>query len=320
MRATTAALNYGCKTGPAAHQAAARTVAHPRAMFGTCWASPGPAGLHMTQGGQRTSPTLPALRAYSYEAVATDAAQIVEVDYDPAAANSVRLIGVLGGKKDLKVFERSKLLPFSIGLKDKRRPDEIEWMNVEAWGPLAERADQQLQKGDRVAVQGRLKIERWDDRVTGLKRTAVKIVANSISKVRSNYGDQQQQAGAGGYEQQQQASAAAGGAPWDSASFPEPAPWDAPPAPGPVAAPTGGAGGGGSSGQQQTVEELWMDFFMAPDKWYDNRTTKRNPKGPDFKKKVGGSTAPALWVEGRGTPGWVLTELQRLDSLSGGEA
>jgi hypothetical protein len=30
--------------------------------------------------------------------------------------------------------------------------------------------------------------------------------------------------------------------------------------------------------------------------------------------------APALWVEGRGTPGWVLTELQRLDSLSGGEA
>jgi hypothetical protein len=93
----------------------------------------------------------------------------------------------------------------------------------------------------------------------------VKIVANSISKVRSNYGDQQQQTGAGGYEQQQQASAAAGGAPWDSASFSEPAPWDAPPAPGPVAAPTGGAGGGGSSGQQQTVEELWMDFFMAPD-------------------------------------------------------
>lgn len=88
MRATTAALNYGCKTGSAAHQAAARTVAHPRAMFGTCWASPGPAGLHMTQGGQRSSPTLPALRAYSYEAVATDAAQIVEVDYDPAAANS----------------------------------------------------------------------------------------------------------------------------------------------------------------------------------------------------------------------------------------
>lgn len=130
---------------------------------------------------------------------------------------AVRLIGVLGGKKDLKVFERSKLLPFSIGLKDKRRPDEIEWwvagarreggrkeldcdlrlhtrppratpcwllahalpppaccllqlrptplpppgccrMNVEAWGPLAERADQQLQKGDRVAVQvGRLR-------------------------------------------------------------------------------------------------------------------------------------------------------------------
>jgi hypothetical protein len=40
----------------------------------------------------------------------------------------VRLIGTVGGKKDLKVFERSKLLPFAIGIKpDRRKPEEIEW-------------------------------------------------------------------------------------------------------------------------------------------------------------------------------------------------
>ena len=41
---------------------------------------------------------------------------------------AVRLIGTVGGKKDLKVFERSKLLPFAIGIKpDRRKPEEIEW-------------------------------------------------------------------------------------------------------------------------------------------------------------------------------------------------
>lgn len=39
----------------------------------------------------------------------------------------MRLIGIVGYKRELKVFERSKLLPFSLGLKDKRRPDDIEW-------------------------------------------------------------------------------------------------------------------------------------------------------------------------------------------------
>ena len=46
----------------------------------------------------------------------------------PTAAAAVRLIGTVGGKRDLKVFERSKLLPFAIGIKtDRRKPEETEW-------------------------------------------------------------------------------------------------------------------------------------------------------------------------------------------------
>jgi hypothetical protein len=37
--------------------------------------------------------------------------------------------------------------------------------------------------------------------------------------------------------------------------------------------------------------------------WYDNRTTKRNPKGPDFKKKVGGSTGGSVALGG--WAGWL---------------
>lgn len=40
----------------------------------------------------------------------------------------VRLIGVMGLKQQMRVFERSKLLPFSLGVKtDRRRPEETEW-------------------------------------------------------------------------------------------------------------------------------------------------------------------------------------------------
>lgn len=242
------------------------------------------------------------VQSYTYEPVGMEAAaEIGEVDFDPAAANSVRLIGVVGGKKELRVFERSKLLPFSIGIKFDRRRDEVEWINVEAWGPLAERAESVLQKGDRVAVQGRLKLNKWED-AAGTKRTAWKITANSISKVRSTY---QPAAGGGGSLDEYAPSGSA-------ASAPSPAPWDLP-------AETAAAAGGeqpwqGQQGQQVlTTEQKWMDFFEDTSKWWDNRTNKTNPKAPDFKKK-GGRDAPALWINSKDTPAWVEGELARMDS------
>ncbi|PSC68489.1 nucleic acid-binding [Micractinium conductrix] len=242
-------------------------------------------------------------RAYAFDAAAAEAggnAEIDEVDFDPALANMVKLIGTVGGKKDLKVFERSKLLPFAIGIKPnaKQRPEEIEWINVEAWGPLAERADEQLNKGDRVAIEGRLKVDKWEDRMTGQKRTAFKITANSIAKVRSKFGA----GGGGGFDQAGEEEA-----PWDRAAAQE----DEWAGSAQRAAPRAGDGAGAGL---HTVEELWMDYFEHPDQWWDNRVSKRSPNAPDFKRKEGGRDAPALWLSGRNTPGWVDGELKRLDS------
>lgn len=41
----------------------------------------------------------------------------------------MRLIGVVGAKRELRVFERSKLLPFGLGIKAgrNRQDDETEW-------------------------------------------------------------------------------------------------------------------------------------------------------------------------------------------------
>ncbi|PRW59641.1 chloroplastic-like isoform B [Chlorella sorokiniana] len=291
---------------PGAKAAAGMTpLLHPMALRAAssvagAWAPVAPKQQAAARGQQQQ------VQSYTYEPVGMEAAaEIGEVDFDPAAANSVRLIGVVGNKKELRVFERSKLLPFSIGVKFDRRRDEVEWINVEAWGPLAERAEAVLQKGDRVAVQGRLRLNKWED-AAGTKRSSWRITANSISKVRSNYPAGSGGAGDGGSFDDYALPAAS------TASAPGPAPWDLPTEP--AGAPAAGQVWQAEQGQQVlTTEQKWMDFFEDTSKWWDNRSSKTNPKAPDFKKK-GGRDAPALWIKGKDTPAWVEGELERMDS------
>lgn len=59
--------------------------------------------------------------------------------------------------------------------------------------------------------------------------------------------------------------------------------------------------------KQRTREESWKDLVQNPDKWWDNRSDKRNLKAPDFKHK---ETGEALWLNE--SPTWVLSELPPL--------
>ncbi|KAK9999866.1 hypothetical protein SO802_019469 [Lithocarpus litseifolius] len=56
----------------------------------------------------------------------------------------------------------------------------------------------------------------------------------------------------------------------------------------------------------------WRELLDDPKQWWDNRDSKRsgsaNPKGPDFKHKVGGHS---LWLTN--APSWVLSELDRVE-------
>ena len=70
--------------------------------------------------------------------------------------------------------------------------------------------------------------------------------------------------------------------------------------------------GAGSS----DVDLQWRDYFRNPGDYWDNRQNKTNPNGPDFKKKVGKfagpdekRNAPALWIDRKDTPSWVLDQL-----------
>jgi hypothetical protein len=62
---------------------------------------------------------------------------------------------------------------------------------------------------------------------------------------------------------------------------------------------------GVASGSNSSDEAKWQRYFANPSGYYDNRGNKTNPKSPDFKAKVGGRDAEALWINSKGTPGWV---------------
>lgn len=76
--------------------------------------------------------------------------------------NSVQLIGNLGKDPEVKVFDKSKKVSFSIATTDQyknakgEKVKDTQWHNVVIWGKLADIAEKYLKKGNQVAVEGKL--------------------------------------------------------------------------------------------------------------------------------------------------------------------
>ncbi len=63
--------------------------------------------------------------------------------------------------------------------------EEVTFVDCEAWGRTAEVMGQYLNKGRPVFIEGRLKLDQWDDRESGQKRSRMKVVVESFQFVDS---------------------------------------------------------------------------------------------------------------------------------------
>ncbi len=54
--------------------------------------------------------------------------------------------------------------------------EETTYVDVELWGRQAEIAGEYLRKGRPVYIEGRLKLDTWDDKQTGQKRSKMRVV------------------------------------------------------------------------------------------------------------------------------------------------
>jgi single-strand DNA-binding protein len=87
--------------------------------------------------------------------------------------NVVNLVGRVGGDPDVKYFESGKVkcrLTLAVDRRS-RNSEQPDWFNLELWGKTAEVAANYVRKGKLIGVQGSLKIDRWNDRTTGVERS-----------------------------------------------------------------------------------------------------------------------------------------------------
>jgi single-strand DNA-binding protein len=73
--------------------------------------------------------------------------------------------------------------------KDGERREESLFIDVTVWDRQAENCCQFLRKGSPVHVEGYLKMDTWDDKNTGEKRSKVKIQAERVQFLDSRRGD-----------------------------------------------------------------------------------------------------------------------------------
>lgn len=122
--------------------------------------------------------------------------------------------------------------------------EEATFVDVEAWAKQAELLGQYFKKGSPIFLEGRLKLDQWDDKTTGQKVSKLRVVLERLEFVG---GPRNAEGGSGG---------GAGGGPMGGppSGSPMSRPAPRPAAPAPTAPPEGdGPGAGGSSAEVDDV-------------------------------------------------------------------
>lgn len=110
--------------------------------------------------------------------------------------NKVILAGNLTRDPELRYTPKGTAIA-RIGLAINRRfagedgqpREETTFVDVDAFGKQAETIGQYLRKGRPILIEGRLRLDQWDDKQTGQKRSKLGVVMESFQFLDSKGGD-----------------------------------------------------------------------------------------------------------------------------------
>jgi single-strand DNA-binding protein len=101
--------------------------------------------------------------------------------------NKVMIIGNLGRDPEMRYTPSGQAVTqFTVAVNRNYKDgqgewqEETEWFRVVAWGPLAERTAENLRKGRKVYVEGRIQTRQWEDQ-SGQKRYTTELIANTVT-------------------------------------------------------------------------------------------------------------------------------------------
>jgi len=69
--------------------------------------------------------------------------------------------------------------------------EEVTFVDVEVWGRQAETVGQYLSKGKPIFVEGRLRLDSWDDKESGQKKSKLKVVCERFQFIGAPGGRQE---------------------------------------------------------------------------------------------------------------------------------
>jgi single-strand DNA-binding protein len=93
--------------------------------------------------------------------------------------NTVNLIGNLATAVELKQLGEARCVASFVIAIDRAGRDGADFVRVAAWNKQAEACAGALRKGERLAIEGRLRSRSWED-ADGKRRSAVEVVANRL--------------------------------------------------------------------------------------------------------------------------------------------
>jgi len=93
--------------------------------------------------------------------------------------NAVTLIGDLVTEVEVRDLEEGKVATFLLAVERGGAAGGADFVRIAAWNRQAEACARRLGRGDRVAVDGRLRSRSWED-ADGKRRSAVEVVAKAV--------------------------------------------------------------------------------------------------------------------------------------------
>jgi len=104
-----------------------------------------------------------------------------------ASFNKVILVGNLTRDPELRYTPKGMAIA-KIGLAVNRvwrneageTKEEVTFVDVDVFGRTAENVGQYMRKGRPILVEGRLRLDQWDDKQTGQKRSRLGVVAETV--------------------------------------------------------------------------------------------------------------------------------------------
>jgi single-strand DNA-binding protein len=103
--------------------------------------------------------------------------------------NKAMIIGNLGRDPEMRYTPNGQAVTqFTVAVnrnykgQDGEWQEETEWFRIVVWGQQAERAAENLRKGNKVYIEGRLQTRQWEDQ-SGQKRYTTELVANQVTNL-----------------------------------------------------------------------------------------------------------------------------------------